>query len=79
MIVSDWYIRDNALAPCAVEEMYSPPPAEQMFFVRPLSKIMQGPNENAQKIRRVGVFGFWAVVIEDRGDWVRISEGWVKR
>ena len=79
VIVGDWYIRDNALAPCAVEEMYSPPPAEQMFFVRPLSKIMQGPNENAQKIRRVGVFGFWAVVIEDRGDWVRISEGWVKR
>ena len=78
-IFGNWYIRENALAPCAPEEMYAPPPVEDKVFVKPLRKIMQGPSYNSTKIRRVGVLGFWAVIIEDRGDWVRIPEGWVER
>ena len=78
IIKDDWYIREIALARCSAEEMYTEPPAERMFFVKPLSVIRQGPSENATKIRRVGLFGFWAVLIEDIGDWVHIPEGWVK-
>ncbi len=79
IVYGDWFIRENALAPCAPEEMYTDPPAEVKVFVRPLTVIRQRPNDSADKIRRVGLLGFWAVVIEDRGDWVRIHEGWVRR
>jgi len=77
-VFGDWYIRENALAPCAPEEMYAPPPVEEKVFVRPLTVIRQGPSETAQKIRRVGALGFWAPLIEDTGDWKRIPEGWIK-
>lgn len=77
IIPREWYIREEALAPCSAEEMYTEPPADTMFFVKPLRKIMQGPSYNSSKIRRVGVLGFWAPMIEDSGDWVRIPEGWV--
>lgn len=74
----DWFIRENALAPCAPEEMYAPPPVEDKVFVRPLTVIRQGPSDDAQKIRRVGALGFWAILIEDLGDWKRIPEGWIR-
>lgn len=78
IIKGDWFIHADALAPCAAEEMYTDPPADRMVFVWPLSVIRQGPSDDAQKIRRVGLIGFYAVVIEDRGDWIHIPEGWVR-
>ena len=63
---------------CHPENMYTDPPADRMVFVKPLTVIRQMPSDKSAKIRRV-LIGFTAAVIEEAGDWVRISEGWVRQ
>ena len=77
-IVGDWFIKSDALFLTDPENMYTDPPADRMVFVKPLTVIRQMPSDKSAKIRRV-LIGFTAAVIEEAGDWVRISEGWVRQ